>query len=218
MTQRTEHAQTYPTSQADLARRRGVNRSTVSRHLQPGGLLRSALLPGGRVDLAHPAVRAWLNEALPADFAERAGLGVRHDVLMREIALTLEQLATKTGVPPEELRTALEGPLATAVVAPGHVAADEFAARAEVPVRLVVAAARGGELANALLPGGRLDLGHPAALAFMAARPFRRDKTGDPICPDIGGRGFLVPALVGEDIDLDHPVARCWCARVGLTD
>jgi hypothetical protein len=46
-----------PASPAELARRAGLNRSSISRLL--AGKLKAALLPDGTVDCAHPVVEAW---------------------------------------------------------------------------------------------------------------------------------------------------------------
>ena len=46
-------------SMADLARRRGCHKSSVSRACAAGGVLRPAM-HRDRVDIAHPVVRAWM--------------------------------------------------------------------------------------------------------------------------------------------------------------
>ena len=100
------------------------------------------------------------------------------------------------------------GRLEKAVIPAGHVSASEFACRAGAPLHAVMEAL-GGELEPALLDSGRLDLAHPAALAFMAAHPLNGQ---DP--PEVNGEGFLARACAGEDqIDVAHPVSVRFLAR-----
>jgi hypothetical protein len=164
-----------PASQADLARAYGVARSTVSRAVRPGGALHGAVIAGSdRIDLAHPACRAW--RAQPTASACR-GCG------------------------------ALAGrPYAGTTV-------EEFAARAEVSVDVVRVALR-DELAPALRDGGRLDIGHAAALGFLARYPFASNEHGDPLDPVIDGHDFVCAACVDENRhDFEHPVFRAFLAR-----
>src|SRR5688572_6935798 len=49
-----------PISKADLAARKGVTRSAVTKACLPGGPLAEALLETNRIDLSHPAAEAWL--------------------------------------------------------------------------------------------------------------------------------------------------------------
>jgi hypothetical protein len=53
-------AKERPIAKADAARERGVTRGAVSLACRAGGALYAALLPGGRLNRAHPAYLAWL--------------------------------------------------------------------------------------------------------------------------------------------------------------
>lgn len=75
-------------SRAELARLKGVSRGAVTRACRPGGALFAARA-ADRVDLAHPACRAWL------------GLPPRADGPRRLV--TFEDLSAETGIPVEEL-------------------------------------------------------------------------------------------------------------------
>ena len=89
----------------------------------------------------------------------------------------------------------------------------EFVRRAEVPPD-VVYVALGGELAPALLPSGRLDIGHPASLAFLARYPLARSAFDDPLDPPIDGHDFTCPAHIDENRhDVRHPVYQAFLAR-----
>lgn len=55
----TQHSVKVITKSA-LAKLRGVKPSTVTKACMPGGLLQHAQLPTGRIDLEHPATKAWL--------------------------------------------------------------------------------------------------------------------------------------------------------------
>lgn len=57
MAKRATAAGPHPISLAELARRSGKNRSTITRQAQ--GSLRAAMLADGRIDAAHEAVAAW---------------------------------------------------------------------------------------------------------------------------------------------------------------
>jgi hypothetical protein len=155
--------------------------------------------------LSHPAVTHWLKQA---DGAQTSN----GEILVDETALSVAEVAERTGLSLELLTGDLDGPLAAALVPAGHVSASAFAELASAELEDVLAATR-GELAAAVTSSGRLDLAHPAALAFMAGRPFARKRDGDPVIPDIGGQGYLAAARVGDDVDLEHPIARCFLAR-----
>lgn len=49
-----------PISKSALAERKGVSRGAVTKACYPGGPLEAALLAGGRIDIEHPATKAWL--------------------------------------------------------------------------------------------------------------------------------------------------------------
>lgn len=90
---------------------------------------------------------------------------------------------------------------------------SEFALRAEVSPAAVRAALR-GELAPALLESGRLDIGHTAALTFLARYPLARTPEGDPLDPPIDGHDFTCPACIDENRhDVRHPVYQAFLAR-----
>ncbi|HEX4473488.1 MAG TPA: hypothetical protein VH142_00345 [Polyangiaceae bacterium] len=178
----------------------------MTRAAARGGALAAAVLSRGRIDLAHEHVRTWLGATSQTEISERSGLGA--ELLIVEDGLTLAEFAKRKGVSIAKVRKALDGPLAAARIPAWHVSATEFAQRAGVSLREVERAAL-GELRAAVLANGRLDLSHPASLKFMASHPF-----ADPdVPPLIDGAGFLMPALLGEDIDMDHPIARVFLAR-----
>lgn len=167
-------------SLADFARNAGVNRSSVTRLV--AGKLRRALLPSGRVDTAHPVVVEW---------------------------------ARARGVDPVALLSPGARPRPVVVIddpspaPPGHLTAHEFAARSGEKLSAVIVAID-GVLGPALLGSGRIDLAHPAALAYLAARPYELDAHGDPI----GADGHLVGAVYARgEIDGTHPFARAYLAR-----
>lgn len=178
---------------------------------------------GNRVDAGHPACVSWVGPVpdgagvygMPVEMARKLGMIERAPaaaVLIRENALTVPELAERLGEPVAEVARACRNELAPALIPPGQVSAGEFAERADVTVDEVLAALA-NELAEALLPSGRLDLGHAASLRFMASRPFERLANGDPAVHAINCEPYLAPACVGEDIDIDHPVARVFLAR-----
>ena len=181
-----------------------------------------AAMNGDRVDVSHPKVVAWVGPiessfvyGMTLAMARELGLIQRPKIqpLLRETAVTVGEFATIIGKPPAEAAELLHGEFAVAVIPPGHISVEEFAARADVDDDEVVAALE-TDLASALLPSGRIDLGHPASLAFMAARPFDRTASGDIAgTKTILGTPWLAPACVGEDVDLDHAVARAFMAR-----
>jgi len=167
------------------------------------------VLSRGRIDLAHEDVRTWLEEAPKEPRSNRDGDDAVPELLLVEDGLTLAEFAKRKGVSVAKVRKALDGPLAAARIPAWHVSATEFAQRSGVSLREVERAAL-DELRAAVLANGRLDLSHPASLKFMASHPFAAD---DDVPPVIDGAGFLMPALVGEDIDMDHPIARVFLAR-----
>jgi hypothetical protein len=122
--------------------------------------LHAALMPGGRIDRAHRACRAWLAAGAAAE------LIVEHD------AITFEEAAREAGVSLAVVKAAVRGPLREALIPAGHVSASEFASRAGVDVDEVVSAVR-GELAPALTASGRLDLKHAASVVFASKRVAR---------------------------------------------
>lgn len=73
MAKRTAPQQTHPISLAELARRAGVNRSSITRLAQ--GALRAAVLADGRIDAANAAVAAWARGKGISPRALTAGLG-----------------------------------------------------------------------------------------------------------------------------------------------
>lgn len=169
-----------PQSRADFARLTGRARSTISEATAPGGPLHAAMV-GDRIDCAHPA-------------AVRYRLGPRPTIaeLAQAICVDADELAADSST------LAIYGTL----VWFRFVTFEEFANRAGVTVDAVRQAVQ-DELARAMTPDG-LDLGHAAALEFMARQPFEEDP------PD----GFLAPACVGESIDVQHPVARAYLSRL----
>jgi hypothetical protein len=56
-------------AKADLARRKGVSKSAISKAVLPGGPLEAAHLPNGRIDLDHAATQAWLESDAPEQSA-----------------------------------------------------------------------------------------------------------------------------------------------------
>ena len=66
MTHQTEHTPTEPREirpipLAELARRSGCARSSVSRAAGGGGAIAAAVLPSGFIDASHPAVAAFVS-------------------------------------------------------------------------------------------------------------------------------------------------------------
>jgi len=196
----TPSRRTRPLSLADVARLRGCARSSVTRAVRPGRPLHAALLPGGRIDVAHPDARHWIGPAVTAE------LGGAEPPEAASV-VTPEAFSQLHALPVAQVRADMTGPLAPAVVPRGHVSPETFATLASEPVEAVLAAGLGGVLAPAITLRGRIDLGHDAALRFLAARPF----VGEP--PDVDGAGYLAPACVGARIDVAHPVARAFLAR-----
>lgn len=219
---RSDQRQRALVTQAELARVRGVARSTVSRAVHQGGPLHAAL-HGDRVDAAHPAVVAWVGftsdpmpYGMPLAMAQERGLIRRPQraLVTRETGATASEFAASAGMALDEAEAVLRGELAPAVIPRGHISVEEFAARADVESDEIMAALA-LELAPALLPSGRIDLGHAASLAFMSARPFAKSEDGDVDAPEnVLGEPWLAPACVGaDDIDPTHPVARAFIAR-----
>jgi|GEM_PF-3076854 len=225
MGKRADRAPTHRSlavSFVSLAKRLGVNRSTITRWFQ--GPLRGARLRAGVADAGHPDFKAFLRQK---GFDPRSAFGsVERLVLVQQqmgvpagdpVARTLrivtaEQLAELSGAGLDDVLDQIRGPLAGAVVPIGHLSAEQFAAYAELTVDQVIAAA-GAELAGAVTKDRLLDLGSATALAFMAAHPFARDNEDVPVVPQIAGDDFLAPAFIGEDIDSAHPVALVYLAR-----
>lgn len=177
-------------SRAELARRSGRSRSTITEAC--AGPLAAACLPGGRIDVAHPAVEAWatargvslpeLRAGTRCDGAPSAPLGAR---------------AARRAASSREL-----------------VSFDDFACLAGVTVRVVQQAVRGR--LRAALRGPKIDLGHPEAIEFMAAFPFERDDHGA-VVEELIPEGMLATAYDAErdTVDRDHPRARAFLARMG---
>lgn len=182
------------------------------------GPLRAAALDGKRVNLAHPTLIAFARKTWGLSRRQlQAGTagaleGNEPKLGLDQHALTVEKLAKLKGCSVAEARHAIETELAAAVIPVGHVSVEEFAARAEVRMEEVLLACD-AELGAAVQPSGRLDLGHRAALEFMARHPFAEGDDGEPVVPLIGGEGFLAPACVGDQIDFEHSVTRAFCAR-----
>jgi hypothetical protein len=154
-----------------------------------------------RLDFRHPAVRRFLGlegEQSPPE----------PGVMVDETAPTFGDFAQQTRMSLEEA-VELREQLARALVPAAHVAARGFAWLAGVTLDAVLVATDAA-LAPAVTRQRRIDLLHPAALEFMAARPFQRDRRGEPVIPD----GFLQAACVGDEIDLDHPITRVFFTRL----
>jgi hypothetical protein len=206
-TQKSRPARTpHPITAAELARRAGVNRSSITR------ALRRELAPArmhDRVDVAHTVVVRWaisrgLDPIVLLDIGSRER-SRRPVLLVEETAPSVGDFARSVGAHPTDVMAEVSD----ALVPPGHISVTEFAWRAGVRPSEVIAAVDRGELQPAVLKNGRLDLGHPAALEFMAAHPYKTDRRGNLI----GGDGHLAGAMVGEQINVDHPFARAVIAR-----
>jgi hypothetical protein len=212
---RPRSARQAPVSQADVARVANVERSTVSRAVRAGGALHGALLPGGRLDANHAGLLRWVARGGDMEGAWAGLIGFPASprtvpLVILETAIELAEAAERLGVDPVSLEAQCADPLAPALVPDGHLSLGAFAEIADCSLGEVIGAVRGeqGDLTPALLASGRIAVGHPAALAFLAARPFGRLANGDP-------ESTFLPALVGEDdIDVDHPITRAWIARV----
>jgi hypothetical protein len=195
---------------AELARTAGVARSTITRACAPGGPMHPAVLSPGRVDAGAACVVRWL--------AEHAGVT---PVVVDEpdSAITPAQAARLKGAPVEEIESAMQagGALASAVIHRHHVSARVFAVLSGSALGDVIEATRSGSLVAAVTENGRIDLSTPASLEWCARRPYPRLADGE---IDLGHvpEGGLVPAMVGDQINIDSPfahvfVARC-CGRV----
>jgi hypothetical protein len=175
------------------------------------------------VNLAHPVLVAFARDTWGLSRRElQEGtvlvLGTHAPKLgLDQYAITPQRLAKALGEPIEEIRRAIKDELASAVIPVEHVSVEEFALLAEAEVEEVLVACD-GELGAAVVRCGRLNLVHSASLAFMAAHPFTFGDDGDPLIPDINGDGFLAPACVGDQVNLDHPRTRVLCARLGHED
>jgi hypothetical protein len=180
-----------PQSKVEMARLKGVTRGAVSLASRPGHALYPAVLAGGRIDRGHPAARKWLGEPHLED------------------GMTADELAKATGLPADEVRRAFSAELAGAVLPCGWVGLETFSMMAGERVSLLLTHASTA-LRPALTPSRYIDVAHPAALAYLAARPFPRDRDGDPIVP----REFPALGAVGDDgIDIDNPFVRAFMAR-----
>lgn len=179
-------------SQVAMAKRKGVTRGAVSLACRPGGALHPALIGGGRIDRGHPAALRWLREPHWGD------------------APTVEALAAEWELPVEELRRALQDELREAAVPEWHVGLFTFARIAGVHhTRMAYQIA---QLKPALTRSCYIDVGHPAALAYLAEHPFPRGPNGDPVPPE----DFpLLPCADGDadKILIDHPFVRAFLAR-----
>jgi hypothetical protein len=180
-----------PESKVAMARRKGVTRGAVSLATRPGGALHSALLPGGRIDRVHPAALKWLGEprldggVTASEFAEAAGLRV------------------------DEVNRAFGDELRSALIPHGLVGLEKFAEMAGERLAAILTGDP-SVLRAATTPSRQIDVGHPAALAYLAARPFPRGADGDPVVPD----GFPPLRTVGEDaLNVDDPFLRAFMAR-----
>ncbi len=195
MTPPSDHAPTWtpaPLSRAEFARLCNRSRSTITEACRPGGPLYAARV-ADRIDSRHP-------DAVQYRWRARASGGQSPIVRLDDVSA--KEFCARTGAPAAELVEAL--------VPAHHVAACAFAWLADVSVDDVLAAANRGELAAAITPERRLDLLHPAALAYFAAHPFPRNRRGEPAIP----AGFLAPACAGDNINIDHPIARVFFTRL----
>lgn len=188
-----------PVSQTDVAQRAGVNRSTISRLF--AGPLNAALLPGKRCDVTHPVVVAWAKQR---GLDPTALLGAFHSEMLRpappaQASIEIEQHSGYCGGCGE-----LHSPYAGTPI-------EEFAQRAETPVRAVRDALT-VELAPALRNDGRIDIAHPASLAFLARNPVDQDDEKAPL--PVNGHDFLCPACPDDvHVDLKHPIFFAFLAR-----
>jgi len=178
-------------SQAGLAKHRGVARSTVSRAAKPGGALFPAMVRD-RVDIDHPACVAWTpKKASEPEFIEAPN--------EPESAPEYQPHSSYCGGCGRLHSAYLGTPV------------EEFAQRAEAPVR-VVRAAITGELAPALRKDGLLDIAHPASLAFLARNPIDQEDEKAPL--PVNGHDFLCPACPDDvHTDLAHPIFLAFLAR-----
>ncbi len=125
----------HPVSLAELARRAGVNRSSVTRGIQ--GPLRAALLPGGRVDAGHRVLERWAIGhgtdpiALLDPFARP-----RPAIVIDRGLLSREEQAALLGIPEAAIGD-LERDVRAQVDA-GHVDAEEVALHAGMLTRDIV--------------------------------------------------------------------------------
>jgi hypothetical protein len=151
-----------------------------------------------RVDLDHPACVAWV----PKKAFEPELIEVSEPEVAAEPETELEP----------ELHSGYCGGCGALHSAYVGTPIQEFAQRAEAPLR-VVRAALSGELAPALRDDGQIDIAHPAALAFLARNPVDQDDEEAP--PPVNGHDFLCPASIdaGEHVDFEHPIFLAFLAR-----
>jgi hypothetical protein len=121
--------------------------------------------------------------------------------------MTAAQLSEATGLPLAAVQAAFAGELRDAVLPRGFVGARTFAILAGEQLARVLLDLEDA-LRPSVTPSRHIDVMHPSALAYVAARPFERGEDGDPVLEDFPG----LPT-VGDDIDIDHPVARVFLVR-----
>jgi hypothetical protein len=203
-----------PVSRAELARLTGRARSSITE--AAGGVLKAACCGAGRIDASHPAVLKYagvrsykelLSGAAAVQRSRPVAAGAP-TLVLRETAATptLEAFAAGHGLSVDEI----ERDFADAVVPAHHLAASTFAMLADCPVTDVVHAVA-GELAPAVTDAGRLDATSPAALAWLARRPFAVGDDGELATEDFP----LGPACRGDLIDANHWLTAIFLARCG---
>lgn len=162
-----------PISLADLARRVGCHRSTITRAVQ--GPLKAALLRGGRLDAGHPLLVAW-TRARTATPEPCKGCGT--GAAARYDGTPIEEFAARAEVSVTTVQAAVRGELGAALRDDGrldlaHPAALTFLARYPLArddddAPLDPAISGHDFVCPACIDENRIDLEHPVFLAFLA--------------------------------------------------
>lgn len=198
----------HPISRAEYARRVGRVRSAITAACD--GPLAGACLDGGRINAAHPAAVAY---------AAKRGV-------------SLERLLTDPFVASMPTPPAATSPRPIAARTP-TAAAKRKASKDAIPyledrfITIEVLAFLAGEdiesIDRAALSPATLiasdgspcvDLLSPLVLRYLEARPFERDDGGE-ILEDAVPDGILAGACNGDELDVEHPMARAFLARCG---
>jgi hypothetical protein len=208
LARRSDHAPTRSAlvvTFAELARTAGVARSTITRACADGGPLHSAVTGPGRVDISARCCVRWL--------AEHSGTT---PVVVDEpdSAITPAQAARQKRISVAEVEAAMApgGALEAAVIRVHHVSAYVFSVLSGAALDDVIEATRSGSLVAAVTENGRIDLSSEPAIEWCARRPYPRLADGE-IDLNHVPEGGLVPALVGDEINIDSPFAHVFVAR-----
>lgn len=177
-------------SQVELARIVGQSRQSVSAALK--GPLASARAGSHRIDAAHPTAQKWL-----------ADRGVEPNT----VGLRRWTFGEPHEDPDEEERRKAQKLVAESYV----VTRADFARIAGVTPGAITHAAERGALKDACV-GPHILLNSMGAFEYLARHPFRRDEQGQILEEEVPD-GYLGTAVVGDMIDLEHPMAVAFFCR-----